>query len=77
MHITENMRYRLLHNLKIKDYKINVIVMNIPLNICLQRNEQRIGEARLSSSNIKGINQIFKHPSKDHIHYDKIIDIYE
>lgn len=77
IHITENMRYRLLHNLDIKNYKIKIIVLNIPIKICLERNEQRIGKAYVQPNMIKNIEHIFKHPSKDHIYYDKIIDIYE
>lgn len=71
------MRYRLLHNLDIKNYKIKIIVLNIPIKICLERNEQRIGKAYVQPNMIKNIEHIFKHPSKDHIYYDKIIDIYE
>lgn len=76
LHLNENMRYRLLHNLHIKDYHVNFVVMNTPLSVCLNRNERRTGQAYVDPAAIRNTSHIFKHPKNDHTTYDSIIDIH-
>lgn len=76
LQLTENMRYRLLHNLNTNGYKINLVVMNTPLSICLARNEKRTGQFYVEPMAIKNTANLFKHPKNDHITYDNIIDVH-
>ena len=76
-HSTITSRGKLLRHIDTKDYNINIIVMNTPLEECIKRNKQRNGIAQVPEESICIMQKYFQHPMNDYRHYDKIIDIYE
>lgn len=52
-HINEASRNKLLHNLKTRDYDIIPVNFKTPLNVCLERNEARIGRAKVPCSIVR------------------------
>lgn len=52
-HITEVSRYKLLNAITAHPDEIIAIVVNCPLNICLERNEKRTGRAKVPENVIK------------------------
>ena len=46
-HINEASRNKLLHNLDIKEYHVVPVNFKTPLNVCLERNDGRMGRAKV------------------------------
>lgn len=53
MHINEVSRNKLLDNLDIKDYNIIPVNFKTPLNVCLKRNNGRIGRAKVPRNAVR------------------------
>ena len=76
-HSTMSSRGKLLRYIDTKDYNINTIIINTPIEKCIERNKQRNGIAQVPEESIYMMQKYFQHPINDYRHYDKIIDIYE
>lgn len=75
-HLNWASRDKLLRHLNLEDVKVNCIVFKTPLNLCLERNAQREGRARVPDDVIKNMNNSFTHPSRDPYLYNIIRNIY-
>lgn len=77
-HLNEASREKLLGRLKNLDkVNLNAVVFDIPLEVCLKRNAQRIGRAYVPETAIRNMYNNFSHPYFDARKYDKIIEIGE
>lgn len=63
LHTTKQQRIDLINALEHIDCKKVLIVMNTPLDMCIERNENRSN--RLSKCIITAINKTYEHPSLD------------
>lgn len=77
-HINWASRRKLLERIHDKEnIDIDVYVFKTPLEVCLERNAQREGRARVPDAVIKRMNSQSKHPLSDPINYHLIKNIYE
>lgn len=66
-HLSERSRNKTLSHLNIpEDVEVINIVFNVPLAVCMQRNSQRIGRARVPDKVIKRMNYAFCMPDNDY-----------
>ena len=75
-HLTEKARNATMEKIciPILDSQVIVVYFNIPLEICLERNEGRTGRAYVPPTAIKRMTKSFKFPTFDEkYHYDEIL----
>ena len=75
-HINWASRNKLLKNLNLKDVNVSIYVFKTPLNVCLDRNEERIGRTKVPREVIIRMSRQFVMPEKDPYDYKEIKYIY-
>lgn len=75
-HLSRKARFQTLNQIKCKDVKVVLIIMNTPLLVCLERNAKRTGRARVPETAIGNMYLSLKAPvGKELNYYHKIIEV--
>lgn len=75
-HLNWASRHKTLRNLHLSNVDVIPIVFNLPLRVCLSRNEQREGRARVPDSVIRRMFHQRTDPSSDPFEYANIVESY-
>lgn len=73
-HINPPSRYKLLRRLSKQYDSLKIVVMNIPLPVCIDRNNYREGRARVPEAVINDMHKKFRLPTFEE-GYDEIISV--
>lgn len=77
-HLNERSRNKLLNRLNLDGVNINVMYFKVPLNICIDRNAQREGRAKVPTSVLNQMYASYRYPTfKERYHYKRIIEVDE
>jgi len=68
-HLTKSSRDKLLYSLNTNGVEINIVYFNVPLEVCLDRNEKRNGFAYVSPTTIKNMYKQLSYPTEEEIDY--------
>lgn len=75
-HLNRRSRMKVLDNLDLSKIKICMVYMDVPLDICLERNSKREGHAKVPPVIIKNMYKNLTYPDKkEREYYDTIITI--
>lgn len=75
-HLNRKSRMKVLNNLDLSKIKICMVYMDVPLDICLERNSKREGRAKVPPTIIKNMYKNLTYPDKkEQEYYDTIITI--
>ena len=75
-HLNWASRHKTLRNLHLSNVDVIPVVFNLPLRVCLSRNEQREGRARVPDSVIRRMFHQRTDPSSDPFEYANIVEPY-
>lgn len=75
-HLNWASRHKTLRNLHLSNVDVIPIVFNLPLEVCLERNKQREGRARVPDSVIRRMFHQRTDPSTDPFEYAEIVEPY-
>lgn len=76
-HLNRKSRMKVLNNLDLSKIKICVIYIDVPLDVCLERNSKREGRAKVPPTIIKNMYKNLTYPDKkEQEYYDTIIRVY-
>ena len=77
-HINWNSRKKLINALKNNsefDANISAVTFYTPLDVCLERNNKRVGRARVPNEVIQNMYHAFSSPKNDPFHYNEMKEI--